>query len=77
MKKLLLIVVFAGLGCSPHGYRSDGGGYTLYRSRMMMPETTASRARCAPGPSGRPLDRDDPQPDKPQDLFDSYSVLRP
>ncbi|MBN1359785.1 MAG: hypothetical protein JW993_04295 [Sedimentisphaerales bacterium] len=77
MKKLLLVILLAGLGCSPHGYRRDGGGYTLYRSRMMMPESASSRARLAPPPTGRPLDRDDPLPDESPNLFDSYLTLRP
>ncbi len=76
MKRLLLIVVLTGLGCSRQGYQRDGG-YTLYRSRMMMPESAGSRARLSPPPTGRPLDRDDPLPGESQNLFDAHSTLRP
>jgi hypothetical protein len=77
MKKALLVIVLAGLGCAPQGYRRDGGGYTLYRSRMMMPKMVGSRPRLSPGPLDRPLNRDDPVPDESPSLFDAYSTLRP
>ena len=77
MKKILIVIMLVGLGCSPHGYRRDGGGYTLYRSRMMIPGSNSRRARLSPRPSDRPVNRDDPWPDESQNLFDSYSTLRP
>ena len=77
MKRVLFLMLLTGLGCSSHGYRSDGNGYLLYRSRMMTPESSDYRGWAFSEVPGRALDKDDPLPDESQDLFDTYSTFRP
>jgi hypothetical protein len=60
MKKILLLVVLlAGLGCSPDGYRSDGDQYRPYQSRMMRDLFER-----------RPLNEPVPWPSSPRDRED-------
>ena len=76
-KALVAVILLASLtGCSPHSYRSDTGGYTLYRSRMMTPESPEQRMYAPQDVPGSSLDWDD-RSGGPPDLFDAYSTFRP
>ena len=56
MKKLLLVVVLAGLGCSPDGYRGNDAYPSYLQDLTDRPRWEASPDHWPLGP----IDRDDP-----------------
>ncbi len=71
MRKALIVLLLAGAGCQE--YRSESGGYQLYRSRTYNPPST-SRYEDLPDTSSGPLHQGDPEA---ANLFDAYTTFQP
>jgi hypothetical protein len=78
MRKVLIVLTLAGLGCGDeYAYRSDGR-YSLYRSRIMSPSSGLDH-RWEPADNlstfpSRPLNHGSADP---TDLSDAYTTFRP